>query len=71
MKHAVSIYVDTLDQNPTITTYDTEWEALEAANDAIDHAVQWRVDHSPYSISEDELDAIREEESLLVKITKA
>lgn len=71
MKYTVSIYVDALDQNSTVTTYDTEWEALDAAGDAIDHAVQWRVDHSPYLIDAIEYESIRQEESTLVKITKA
>jgi len=66
--YKLAVYADTLDTNPTVTTYDTEWEALDAASDAIDHAVQWRVDHSPYTISEDELEAMRVEESMLVKV---
>ena len=66
--YKVAVHVDTLDTNPTITTYETEWEAMDAMSEAIEHAVQWRVDHSPYAISEDELDAIREEESMLVKL---
>ena len=39
--YKVAVHVDTLDTNPTITTYETEWEAM---------------------------DAIREEESMLVKL---
>lgn len=70
MQYQVSVYIDYLDQNPTISTFSEEWEALDAASELIDNAVQWRVDHSPYSISEEELDAIREEESLLVRIEK-
>lgn len=66
--YKVAVYVDTLDTNPTITTCSTEWEALEAANDAIEHMTQWEVDHSPYAISEEERCHIEERNSLLVKI---
>lgn len=66
--YKIYVHVDMLDTNPTVTTYDSEWEAMDARHEAIEHAVQWRVDHSPYTIDEDELEAIREEESLLVKI---
>lgn len=66
--YKVAVYVDSLDTNPTITTYSEEWEALDAAHDAIEHMTQWEVDHSPYAISEDERDQIQERNSLLVKI---
>tara|TARA_X000000950_G_C13815024_1_gene619398 strand:+ start:831 stop:1082 length:252 start_codon:yes stop_codon:yes gene_type:complete len=66
--YKVAVYVDSLDTNPTITTYSEKWEALDAAHDAIEHMTQWEVDHSPYAISEDERDQIQERNSLLVKI---
>lgn len=67
--YKVAVYVDSLDMNPTITTYGTEWEAQDAAYDAIEHMTQWEVDHSPYPITEDERDQIAERNSLLVWIT--
>jgi hypothetical protein len=66
--YKVAVYADMLDTNPTITTYDTEWEAQDAAHDAIEHMTQWEVDHSPYAITEEERDQITERNSLLVKI---
>ena len=66
--YKVAVYVDSLDTNPTITTYGTEWEAEDARYDAIEHMTQWEVDHSPYPITEDERDQIAERNSLLVKI---
>ena len=66
--YKVAVYADMLDTNPTITTYGTEWEALDAAHDAIEHMTQWEVDHSPYPITEEERDQITERNSLLVKI---
>ena len=67
--YKVAIYADSLDMNPVITTYDTEWEAQDAAHDAIEHMTQWEVDHSPYLISDEERDHITERNSLLVWIT--
>lgn len=67
--YKVAVYVDSLDMNPTITTYGTEWEALDAAHDAIEHMTQWEVDHSPYTITDEERDQIAERNSALVWIT--
>lgn len=66
--YKVAVYADMLDTNPTITTYDTEWEAQDAAHDAIEDMTQWEVDHSPYVITEEERNHIQERNSLLVKI---
>ena len=67
--YKVAVYADMLDTNPTITTYDAEWEALDAAHDAIEHMTQWQVDHSPYTITDEERDQIAERNSALVWIT--
>ncbi len=67
--YKVAVYADKLDMNPTITTYGTEWEALDAAHDAIEHMTQWEVDHSPYPITEEEYDHMQELNSQLVWIT--
>lgn len=66
--YKVAVYADMLDTNPTITTYSTEWEAQDAAHDAIEQMTQWEVDHSPYAITEEERDQITERNSMLVKI---
>lgn len=64
----VAIYADTLDTNPVVLKFDTEWEAQESAHDAIEDMTQWEVDHSPYPISEEERDQIEERNRLLVKL---
>ena len=66
--YKVAVYADMLDTNPVILTYDTEWEAQDAAHDAIEDMTQWEVDHSPYTISEEEREQIAERNALLVKI---
>ena len=59
---------DSLDPNPTIKIFDL-WNELEDwINEEVQHRVQWTVDHSPYSISEEELKQIEELEFSLVNI---
>ena len=68
MTYKVTQAADFLDPNPVITFFEHEWEALDFAGDCINDAVQWRVDHTPYSISEKELNEIHEQESELVRL---
>jgi len=65
-KHTVIIHADSLDPNPSFETFDSFDEAQDYAGDWVTAAVQWRVDHSPYTISEEELDQMYEEEWALV-----
>jgi len=59
---------DSLDPNPTIKIFDL-WNELEDwINEEVQHRVQWTVDHSPYSISQEELKQIEELEFSLVNI---
>lgn len=59
---------DSLDPNPTIKIFDL-WNELEDwINEEVQHRVQWTVDHSPYSISEEELEQIEEQKFSLVNI---
>ena len=67
-KYKVTYAIDYLDTNPTIKYFDLwdemqDWIAEEVAN-----RVQWSVDHSPYSISEKELEELEEMEHSLIKI---
>ena len=59
---------DSLDPNPTTKIFDL-WNELEDwINEEVQHRVQWTVDHSPYSISEEERSQIEEVEFTLVNI---
>ena len=68
MRYKVTQAVDYLDPNPVITFFEEEWEAIDFAWDCINDAVQWRVDHTPYAISEKELNEIHEQERELVRL---
>ena len=68
MAYKVTHAVDYLDPNPVVSLFEEEWEALEFVNGCIDGAVQYRVAHSPYTISEKELEEMHEIEGTLVRI---
>ena len=68
MSYKITQAVDCLDPNPVVTLFEEEWEALDFLYDCIDHAVQYRVDHSPYSISEKELNEIYQQEIELIRL---
>jgi len=64
----VTYAIDSLDPSPTIKIFDL-WNELEDwINEEVQERVQWTVDHSPYSISEEERKQIEELEFSLVNI---
>ena len=68
MAYKVTQAVDYLDPNPVVTIFEEEWEALDFMHECIEGAVQYRVDHSPYSITEKELEEMHEQECTLIRI---
>lgn len=70
MPYRVTYAIDSLDPNPTIRIFEDEWEAHEFLSDAIASRIDYIVQHSPYSISEDEYDAISEMEHSLARIER-
>ena len=67
-KFIVKQFVHVLDTNPTLSEPLSESDAVDLAGEWIDETVSWVVQHTPYSVSEAELDEIRELESTLIKI---
>tara|TARA_R110002124_G_scaffold174192_1_gene341768 strand:+ start:376 stop:660 length:285 start_codon:yes stop_codon:yes gene_type:complete len=67
----VTYAIDSLDPNPTIKYFDSYDEAENWLQEEVLHRVQWTVEHSPYSISEEELSQIEELEYSLVKFETA
>ena len=61
---------DTLDPHPDVIAFDTLWEAEDWVADAIESRVQYRVDHSPYPVDEDERGQWVEDEAQLFTITE-
>ena len=66
--YVVTYAIDTLDPKPMRVAFLDEWEAQEWVDDSVTERVQHIVDHSPYTISETELEIIRETEMSLIHI---
>ena len=66
--YKVTYAIDSLDNNPTIKIFD-EWNEMQDwISEEINNRIQWTVNHSPYSISENELQGIKQEEYSLITI---
>jgi|5_EtaG_2_1085323.scaffolds.fasta_scaffold14729_3 hypothetical protein len=61
---------DSLDSDPDVIAFDTEWEAQDWMYEEIERRVQHCVDHSPYAVSEEERESMFEVEAHLVTITE-
>ena len=70
MNYKVTYAIDSLDPNPTIKTFDEEYEALEWLENEVQERIDYTVQHSPFSISEKEYKEIEENEYTLVRIEK-
>ncbi len=68
MKYKVTYAIDYLDSNPTTKIFDFYYEMEEWISEEVNNRVQWSIDHSPHSISEDELQGIEQEEYSLITI---
>ena len=66
--YVVTYAIDSLDTKPMRVAFLDEWEAQDWVDENVTERVQHIVDHSPYAISEDELEAIRETEMSLISI---
>ena len=66
--YKVTYAIDSLDTNPTIKIFDFHHEMDDWISEEVSCRVQWSVDHSPYSISEKELEELEELEYSLVRI---
>ena len=69
--YKVTYAIDYLDTDPTIKYFDCFEEAQEWLQEEVSNRVQWTVDHSPYSINQEELDHIQETEYSLVEFSDA
>ena len=68
MTITVTYAIDTLDPNPAVELFDTMSEAHDWIAEEMESRIEWQVSHSPYPISDDELDEMRETEFTLVRI---
>ena len=70
MTYKVTYAIDSLDPNPMVETFDSEWEALGFVSDEIQRRVQHVVAYSAHALSEADVLAIEETESTLVHIER-
>ena len=68
MTITVTYAIDTMDPNPSVELFDTMSEAQDWVADEMQRRIDWTVSHSPYPISEEELDEMRETEFTLIRI---
>ena len=66
--YKVTYAIDYWDTDPTIKIFDFHHEMEDWIHEEVSCRVQWSVDHSPYSISEKELEELEELEYSLVRI---
>ena len=70
MNYKVTYAIDSLDTKPVIKTFDEEYEALEWLENEVQERIDYTVQHSQYTISEEEYKEIEENEYSLVRIEK-
>ena len=70
MNYKVTYAIDSLDTKPVIKTFEHEYEAEEWLHNEVQERIDYTVQHSPYTISEEEYREIEENEYTLVRIEK-
>ena len=68
MNYKVTYAIDSLDPNPTVKIFDEEYEALEWLHDEVQRRVDYVVQHSPYTITDEEYQEIEQNEYSLVSL---
>tara|TARA_R110000824_G_scaffold21526_1_gene80206 strand:+ start:241 stop:462 length:222 start_codon:yes stop_codon:yes gene_type:complete len=64
----VTYAIDSLDPKPDVIKFEEQWEALEFASEEMQRRVDFQVQHSPYSLSEQDVREIEEHETQLIRI---
>jgi len=66
--YIVTQAIDSLDPSPERKVFLCEYEAQEYVSESLQHRMDYIVQHSPYSISEEEYDALEEQERELIRL---
>jgi len=66
--YIVTQAVDSLDPSPERKVFLCEYEAQEYVSESLQHRMDYIVQHSPYSISEEEYEALQEQELELIHL---
>lgn len=68
--YLVTVAVDSMDPSPDIIAFDSCYEAQDFIAETIQARVDYTVAHSPYTVSQSDLEGYEEQESELVTITE-
>jgi len=68
LKYKVTYAIDSMDNNPTIKHFDCFSEAEDWIAEEVESRVSFQVAHSPYRVTEDDLDNLYTAEYQLIKI---
>ena len=68
MSYIVIAAIDYLDPNPERLEFDTFDEAQDWICEEIMHRVDYQVQHSPYSVSEEDRDSLEQVEASLIRL---
>ena len=68
MNYKVTYAIDSLDTKPVTKTFDEHYDMEEWITEEVQHRIDYTVQHSPYTISEEEYKEIEEYEYSLVRI---
>jgi hypothetical protein len=66
----VTYAIDSLDPDPVVMEFEEEYEAIDWLNDETKRRVDHIVQHSPYSVSEEDLTGLFEQEFSLARIDR-
>jgi hypothetical protein len=70
MPYRVTYAIDSLDPNPLVKEFEDEWDASEWLLEEIQSRIDYQIQHSPYPLSEDEVDSLHEIETSLASIER-
>lgn len=62
--------VDVMDSHPDVIAFDTVYEAEDWVTEEVERRVQYEVDHSPHTVTDDDRQAMIENEATLITITE-
>lgn len=68
MPWKVTYAIDSLDSQPDEAEFEEQWEALDFATEEMHRRVQFQIEHSQYSLSEQDVREIEEHETQLIRI---
>lgn len=70
MAYKVTYAIESLDPNPVVETFETEFKAIDWLHEEFERRIAYVVEHSPYCVSEEDYQSICEVEYSLARIDR-